>query len=171
MIHESFAETEKADQINFGDFLDDLVDYIDLKCSTEAKKLTIEKQISSIDLNINQAVPTGLFCNEILNEICIYSQKETREPRLNITLTEKDEKVSLYILFNGDIKVFQKDESVVSNNQNFRSEIIETLQTQLKGDLDVYKRENDIYMKFHFQKNNNYGSSSSLKREKKLFKN
>ena len=166
MIHESFAETEKANQINFGDFLNDLIEYVDLKCSTETKKLKIEKQIASIDLNINQAVASGLFCNEIFNEICIYSQKELKDPRLNITLSENDEKVGLYILFNGDFSVFENGET-----NTFRSEIIETLKSQLEGDLDIYKREEDIYMKFNFIKRDVYGSSSSLKREKKLFKN
>lgn len=169
LIHESFADTEKANQINFGDYLNDLVDYVDLKCSSEEKKLQIEKKVSSIDLNINQAVPSGLFCNEILNHICIYTQKELRDPYLNITLSEEDEKVVLFIRFNGDIKTF--DSLKVKGQSNFRSDIISTLKRQLKGDLDIYKKENDIYLKFHFLKNNNYGSSSSIKRSKKLFKN
>ncbi|MDR9418516.1 sensor histidine kinase [Gracilimonas sp.] len=157
MIHESYAEAEKTSDINFGQYLQELVDFVEHTFSNENVK--IEKEIPPIEMNINQAVPAGLLCNELLLNAYLNSYEQVENPVIRVSLNESEKKIYLSVSDNG---VNSRGTYELEKPNSLGMLIIKTLSNQLRGDLHISEEEGKTTFKLEFKKRNLKGPSSAL---------
>lgn len=159
MVHETYAGTEKTAHIDFGGYLNQLVDYVHNTFIRGNGKIHLEKNISSSDLNINQAVPAGLLCNELLLNVYMNSFQEIENPEINVRLEENDSELSLSISENG---IKNREDYSLDPPNSLGMLIIKTLSSQLQGKVDLLEDNGVTTFSLHFQKRELKGSSSAL---------
>ncbi|MDX1636609.1 MAG: histidine kinase dimerization/phosphoacceptor domain -containing protein [Balneolaceae bacterium] len=155
-IHEMLYQSNSFTHIDLRQYMQQLVDYI---CETHIghhKKITLATQFDDIQLNINQAVPFGLFLNEVLTGITVHGFRGETEGKIAIELTETDGTVSVEITAYGeglpeDIKLDNTDTSEYA--------IITALVQQLNAELNVETRSG-VYLQCRFRKSEASGSSN-----------
>lgn len=157
MIHESYAEAEKTSHINFGEYLEELVDFVEKTFKT--KKVVVHKAIPPIELNINQAVPAGLLCNELLLNAYLNAFEHVEKPSIKVSLIESGKNISLSISDNGKSRRKEYD---FDKPNSLGILIIKTLSSQLRGDVAISVDENRTTFELNFQKRDLKGPSSSL---------
>lgn len=161
LVHESYSDAEKTSHIDFGDYLNQLVDFVYTTFKRENGKSTvsIKKDIPAINLNINQAVPAGLLCNELLLNAYLNSYEGVKDPVIEVSLEELEEGVKLTVSDNG-----------VKSSQDYNLEkptslgmlIVKTLNSQLRGNISITEQSDKTLFKLTFKKRDFKGPSSAL---------
>ncbi|SMO56633.1 PAS domain S-box-containing protein [Gracilimonas mengyeensis] len=159
LIHESYTAEEHSAHIDFGKYLNELISFINHTFKDEIGRLEMKKQVAPVNLNINQAVPAGLLCNEILLEVFVRSLTDSNNPEIGINLEEDEREVQIEVKFSGGMKeMYLKPE----HSDTFGALIIKTLCSQLQGVLNVTKNKNMNLIQLQFQKSNQRGPSSTF---------
>jgi len=140
MIHEKLSKSNDLTSIDFNEYVNDLVSYINL--NSQKNKIIFSIKCESIPISIEQAVPLGLITNEILTNSIKYAFKEEQEKKLiNIRLFLDDDNIALEISDNGvgiDFENFEK---------NFGFTLIHSLATQqLKGSCECFNDNGLAYI-------------------------
>jgi len=159
-IHESYAQTEKTSHINFKTYLDQLIDFVSKTFETDKKGISIHKKIPDLNLNINQAVPAGLICNELLMQTFTQLKGKT-ETSIYAAVDETPTDLHLRISIKPGI---EKQKSATPETESLSQLIIKTLIAQLQGHLEFNDNDNDndsTYL-LTFKKRNLKGPSSSM---------
>lgn len=100
LIHELLYKSESFTNINYGEYLEELIDLIRSVYDFE-NRLTINFEISSIELNINQALPFSLLINEIFSVIRKDLKESSSNKGLDIKIHEDSEKAHLKLTYGG----------------------------------------------------------------------
>ncbi|MEX2351022.1 MAG: sensor histidine kinase [Balneolaceae bacterium] len=159
MIHESFSDGENSSSIDFGHYLEDLVQFIRNTLSERVPEVKIESDIPTLWVNINQAVPCGLIVNELLSNCYIHAFKPGEKGRIFVQLSESEQgKVRLIIQDNGSGFPDSVDPSLPGS---LGFTIVKALVSQIKADLQV---ESEVGTRFSitFDKQHIKGPSSRM---------
>lgn len=161
LVHESYADAEKTSHIDFGDYLNQLVDFIYKTFKKENGRSTvrIKKDIPSVNLNINQAVPAGLLCNELLLNAYLNSYEDIKEPMIEVSLKEVEQSVVLTVSDNG---VKSSQEYDLEKPGSLGLLIVKTLNSQLRGNISITEQGNQTLFELTFEKRDFKGPSSAL---------
>jgi len=157
-IHESYAQTEKTSHINFKTYLDQLIDFVSKTFETDKQGISIHKKIPDLNLNINQAVPAGLICNELLMQTFTQLKGKT-ETSIYAAVDETPTDLHLRISIKPGI---EKQKSATPETESLSQLIIKTLIAQLQGNLEFNDNDNDSTYLLTFKKRNLKGPSSSM---------
>ncbi|MFX4237831.1 histidine kinase dimerization/phosphoacceptor domain -containing protein [Aliarcobacter butzleri] len=113
LLHRKLYESTNLNKIPFKSYTLDLIKTIS-KTYDKDEKVKIETSIENIDLNIETAMPYGIILNELITNCFKYAFKNQDEPKLEITISKKNnEEISLILKDNG--KGLSKDFSKLSN--------------------------------------------------------
>ena len=146
LIHDKLYRSQNLAQINFGDYLEDLV--INLFDSYNVNKNRIHLQIEAepIFLNIETAAPCGLIVNELVSNTMKHAFPDPREGIVLVTCYQTE---------NGEIHLIVRDNGVgFPENINFREtnsmgfHVVCTLTEQLEGKIELEKENGTA---FHLQ--------------------
>ncbi len=159
MVHESYAGTEETAHIDFGEYLNQLVDYVHNTFKKGNGKIHLEKKIPSSNLNINQAVPAGLLCNELLLNMYLNSFQEIGNPEINVHLEENDEELLLSVSENG---IKKREDYSLDPPNSLGMLIIKTLSSQLQGNVVLLEENGVTTFSLSFKKRELKGPSSAL---------
>jgi PAS domain S-box-containing protein len=162
LIHETFSKSGRTANINFSHCLSSLVDIIQRKIMSEISDVHIVKEISQTTLNINQAIPLGLICNELLMNTNPASFDNVEKPSIEISLEDSSDQVTLEISDNGNNGVHKEK---LTNTDTISHTIITTLVSQLKGDFKVPDTKSQNTFMLTFRKRNIKGPGSNLNGE------
>lgn len=145
MIHEMLYQNELFSSIELSDYIKKLVKNIHETISTEAD-ISVEFNMETIHLGINQAIPCGLMTNELITNSFKHAFPGKSKGTITISLEIDNDEVNLTISDNG-----------VGMNEDFETsestgmELIRTLSTQLKGSVSVVS-ENGVTFIITFSK-------------------
>ena len=162
MVHETFTGSSENADIEFGSYIGSLLDYITDTFTTRNIDLELKKEIQDLQLNINQAVPCGLICNELLTNAHKYAFDQVDDARLEFSLKERHGEVRIRIADNG---VGLPEEIDFQNPKTFGFTIVNTLVSQINADLSVDKNEKGTEFILTFEKRDLRGPGSSLPSE------
>ena len=80
MIHEKLYKSNDLTSIDFNEYVNDLVSYINL--NSQKNKIIFSIECESIPISIEQVVPLGLITNEILTNSIKHAFKEEQEKKM-----------------------------------------------------------------------------------------
>ncbi len=133
IIHENLYRTEDFSSINFADYLNNLVTNLIASYRIQAM-IHLETDMEEINLVLDQAIPCGLFVNELITNSLKYAWKSDEEGTITIKLKQRDSQVTLVIADNG-IGLPTSFEDMSSDTLGLQ--LVETLVEQLDGELIV----------------------------------
>ncbi|RFC55370.1 sensor histidine kinase [Brumimicrobium aurantiacum] len=146
-IHERLYKFKNFESINFSDYLLELTNEVIYTYKQDTKlNIEIEDDLADIRFNIKQAIPCGLFVNEIISNAVKYAFKGREKGNLFLSLKHIDGNIELAI---GDDGVgFPKDFSI-EDSETLGIQLIDSLVDQLDGSLEI-KNENGVKFKIVF---------------------
>ncbi len=159
LIHDTFSESKKAANINISQCLSALIDTIKSKYKSKYDNITVHKQISPVSLNINQAIPLGLICNELLMKINYSKFDGVSHPQITITLEEANGSATLKVIDNGKAEMTEQN---LTNPETINQVIISTLVSQLKGECKISDSNDRNTIEITFIKRDIKGPGSNI---------
>ncbi|MEX2601586.1 MAG: sensor histidine kinase [Balneolaceae bacterium] len=104
MIFEAYSGSEETARIDVGGYLSDLILLISRTFHTNHKGVRFHTSVPKLTLSINQAIPFGLICNELLANACKHAFDKKGDNKIEVILEESsgdDEEIRLLISDNG----------------------------------------------------------------------
>ncbi|HKK09452.1 MAG TPA: PAS domain S-box protein [Bacteroidales bacterium] len=132
MIHEKLYQTETFSDVEFGDYVRELVQTITDTIDTSDKEVVVTYDLGSVRLNINQAIPAALILNEVVVNSFKHAFEGLETGKIEITVCRKGEDVVLEVVDNG---VGLPENFELEESQSLGTTLIYTLSSQLNGEL------------------------------------
>jgi PAS domain S-box-containing protein len=158
LIHESFSQNEESADIQFGDFLEQLLQLTRDALNTDNLDVIYQTEISPVSLNINIAIPVSLIFTEWMMNIFDVEFKD-KEPMVRITLKEKGENIDLSISCS---RLNGLKEKMESDPKSLTFIIIDTLVKQIKGEVNYETDDERFVSRLRFKNTNLRGTGSFL---------
>lgn len=135
LIHEKLYRSTNLDRINFGEYLEALVDNLFESYHRANDQIQLILEIEPVILNVETANPCGLIINELLLNILKHAFPQGRRGIIHLSLSENEQhQITLRIEDNGvgfpPHLDFRKTESL-------GMELVCTLTEQIKGTLEM----------------------------------
>lgn len=134
MVHEMLYQTNSFTEIPFQKYIKDFLE----TCTSsmgDIERVKIVQEISSVSLNVNQAIPCGLILNELITNCFKHAFHKKEKGTINISLESSIEgEVILKVCDNG---IGLPDSFNLESNSSLGMKLINTLVNQLQGKLNV----------------------------------
>ncbi len=132
MIHEKLYQTETFSDVEFGDYVRELVQTITDTIDTSEKDVDITYDLGSVRLNINQAIPAALILNEVVVNSFKHAFKGMSKGNIKIRVSHEGDNVVLEVKDNG---IGLPQNFKLEESQSLGTTLIYTLSSQLNGEL------------------------------------
>ncbi|MFU8813387.1 MAG: sensor histidine kinase [Balneolaceae bacterium] len=142
LIHEKLYNTETLSDVELDQYLKDLTEMIVNGYSFAQKTIDIQLDTTPITVKVEQAVPVGLICNELINNCFKHGFKGRKEGILRVTLKQKGHEVELGITDNGGAL---PDDFDLDAQQSLGSTLLKTLSRQLDGRIEYTAGEETTF--------------------------
>lgn len=129
IIHENLYQSQNFNSLDLNQYLSNLVLFLKMSLS-ENHKITIDVNIDSIDLKIDQLVPIGLIFNELFTNVIKHAFIGMQSGILQISGIKKEDAYTLKIKDNG-VGISKEVHNLNSNTLGFN--LIKGLTKQIKG--------------------------------------
>lgn len=136
-VHELLYQTENFSEISIGEYVDNLLDRIKMTFKKEGSNVTIRRDVNSLHVNINQAIPLGLLLNELITNSFKHAFKGREAGEIWLELHEKNDSFEVFYKDNG----IGLDQSVFENASSLGITLIKTLLAQLSADYRIEQGE------------------------------
>lgn len=134
LIHEQLYESENLAEIDFRQYINELVSYISDTYLTQENDIVLKTAVEDIFLGIDTAIPLALIVNELISNAVKYAFPERkRGGRVDISLQKKDNYV-LTVRDNG-IGLPAEFDSSVPDSLGYQ--LITALIDQLQGKMEI----------------------------------
>lgn len=143
LIYESFQSEQGKVVIRFDECLHRL---LELYHTTQATPGHIQPHLSEVELDVSQAIPFMLACNELLM-VGLKSPHSESGGHAKLSLTHSDGRVELSLV---EKQSRAKEESEIANENGFSRIIVDTLAMQLNADFRVNGSGEDVEIRFSF---------------------
>jgi PAS domain S-box-containing protein len=148
LIHEKLYRSENLAQINFGDYLEDLVANLFVSYNLQEKSIELNIVAEPIFLNIETATPCGLIINELVSNTIKHAFCDNREGFLKVEFyRDRDNYLNLIVSDNG---VGFPEHIDFQNTNSMGFQVICTLTEQLEGTIEL-DRSNGTSFLLRFQ--------------------
>ncbi|MBR8828964.1 MAG: PAS domain S-box protein [Gomphosphaeria aponina SAG 52.96 = DSM 107014] len=138
LIHEKLYRSTNLAKINFGEYLQDLVDNLFDSYKVWKQQILFELDLDSIFLNIETAHPCSLVVNELLSNALKHAFPERRSGKIWLALHQgKNQEITLTVRDNG---IGFPENLDFRNTESLGMELVCTLTEQLEGQIEL-KRE------------------------------
>ena len=143
LIHEKLYRSTGLDKIDFGEYLEALLDNLFESYNVAETGINLETNIESIFLNIETANPCGLIVNELVSNAFKHAFPNERKGTIWISLYyENDEQINLVVQDNGvgfpqDLDLHQLD--------SLGLDLVQTLTQQIKGNLSIQQNQGTCF--------------------------
>ncbi|MBP3191783.1 sensor histidine kinase [Natronogracilivirga saccharolytica] len=166
LTHELFSYEGSAMHVDFSRSLSQLADLY-VSDDEQNMGITLEKNLSSVMLNINQAIPFILLCNELL----VKESREGHSPEedeqettarggmVAISLNEKNGHITLNLRDDGPGLLDSHD---IFNAESFSHMIAQALVSQLGGSMELDPDKSGTSVSVTFAKKTKKGASSTI---------
>ncbi len=159
MIHEALYEANDFSNLEFAQFVDNLIDAIDNAHGYLGKNITIDYHCDKLlELNVNQAIPCGLLINELVTNALKHAFIERDEGVINVSITfnKSNNQVKVQVVDNGN---GLPQEFIDGETNSLGATLIEQLTAQLSGDMRI-ENKNGAFIEIQFERSGKGGSSS-----------
>jgi len=137
LIHQTLYQSENVAQVDFARFLDELVRGLTDSYRPEAGQVQIGVQAHGIKLPINEAIPCGLFINELVSNALKHGFPQGRHGRIEVELREPAPGEVVLSVSNDGVPI--ADDHNLRQTQTLGLQLVQLLTRQLGGVLDIHR--------------------------------
>ncbi len=137
LIHQKLYQTEDLAEVDFQDYLDQLVQVLGQSFQQKDRKIHTQIVANDIKLDIDTAVPLGLIVNELVTNAYKYAFPGRKEGNIQIRI-EKALSEEGYLLSVSDDGVGLPDGFSAQQARSLGLRLVNILSKQLKGQLEVF---------------------------------
>lgn len=159
LVYENFSDPESEPLIKFNSFLNDQISYLKERLYHISDDIQYKVDIEEIDLNVNQAIPVGLICNELLINTANHTFDIVEQPFIRVTFKENEDIVEFEVQNNGKTSGKLID---LNDPDSLDSRIIGALCKQVDGNVSVTDSNNLHSYKLAFKKGTWRGAASNI---------
>lgn len=145
LIHENLYQSEDLTHINFANYVNTLIEDLFNSFGVESEKIKLNLNVKKTIMGIETAIPCGLIINEILSNILKYAFPQG-EGVIDFELSEGEG--SKYSLMVRDDGVPFPDDFTFENKETLGMQLINSLVTQLNGQLKFDKENKEFKIDF-----------------------
>ncbi|MEX2584897.1 MAG: histidine kinase dimerization/phosphoacceptor domain -containing protein [Balneolaceae bacterium] len=158
-IHEHLYRSESFSRVNFSESIHQLIKEI-VESGSQELSIDIIFSCDLVQLNINQAVPCSLIANEVTTNIIkhAFGEEHARSPRIEASMKEREEKVTLTIEDNG---TGLPDSVSADEPRTLGIQLIDSLVRQLEGTYQYQAIGEGTRFRLTFQKSDLKGAVSA----------
>ena len=149
IIHENLYRTDDFSQINFTEYLENLMGNL-ISSYRVNQEILLIKDYESVELVLDQAIPTGLIVNEIISNSLKYAWPNSQKGKISISLKEKNGIVYLELTDNG---IGLPGEFEYLQTETLGLQLIATLIEQIDGEIKIENLNGTKYL-INFEKIN-----------------
>lgn len=158
-VHETLYETTDFSQVDFKKYLLELIKNLRNLYSFEKKEIAIKTHLEAFHMNVNQAIPLGLLCNELITNAYKHAFKKGQKGEITLKLQKNGHHIVLEVSDNGK-GMPENQASPTENNNDLGLMLVRTLVRQLKGNLDISTKQGSTF-KISFKQSENQGATNS----------
>ncbi|MEG4805739.1 PAS domain S-box protein [Microcoleus sp. ARI1-B5] len=148
LIHEKLYRSTNLAQINFGEYLEDLVTNLFHSYNISDNRILLQVIAEPISLNIETATPCGLIANELVSNTLKHAFPDGTSGTVSVECYQTGDR---------EIHLFVKDNGLgFPQNLDFRKthsmgfQVVCTLTEQLEGTIELFRQTGtEFYLKFH----------------------
>lgn len=155
-IHELLYQSGSFSKLMFPEIVNKLVQKVQ-GILADDREITVDIQKTTVQLNINQAIPASLVMNEVITNIYKHAFKDRKKGKVGIKISESENRVKIRIEDDG-VGLPDEDESSGSLGLH----IIEILSNQLQGTKKLYNTGSGTAFELEFEKSDTMGAGSAL---------
>lgn len=134
LVHEKFYQAEELTEIDFGEYVEKLTQYIYQSYGDKTDRIKLIIQSDRVKLDMDTAMPSGLLVNEIVSNAYKYAFPGEMHGEIRISLRKEIDKVVYCISDNG---VGLPPEINLDAAESLGMQLIQALTAQLDGVLEV----------------------------------
>jgi two-component sensor histidine kinase len=105
LVHEKLYRSENLDQIDFSDYVQELVYDLFQSYTSAASEITLTMDIARVDFNVDTAVTCGLIINELVSNAVKYAFPDGHSGTISISFIVIDRELSRQTIDN-DLSIF-----------------------------------------------------------------
>jgi PAS domain S-box-containing protein len=129
-VHELLYQTDNFSDISFSEYINQLINRLKDTFDSQKNPVTINKNITGLRMNINQAIPLGLLLNELITNSYKHAFNGVNEPKISLDVNQSDGFIEIEYKDNG--KGVDYDE--MQQSPSLGITIIKTSLSQLSAD-------------------------------------
>lgn len=148
MLHEQLYQSELLSNIRFNDFAKQMAQSIIYSSTRPDRNIDLEFDLDEVELDIGQAVPSGLILNELVTNAYKHAFNGRNKGKISIGLNYNHPHVSITVSDNG---VGLDKNFVPEESSSLGLELVFTLANQLNGNVQ-YSSDNGTLFKVSFEK-------------------
>jgi len=138
LVHEKLYQSDTLAEISLSDYMSELTDVISQAYGSSNRKVTLDKDLDELRMNITDAVPLGLMFNELVNNAYKHAFKGKEEGTLKISLKKNGESCLLSVADNGN---GLPENFKLEEQQSLGMTLITALTSQLDADVNISSDE------------------------------
>ncbi|MEG4576536.1 PAS domain S-box protein [Microcoleus sp. N3A4] len=148
LIHEKLYRSTNLAQINFGEYLEDLVSNLFHSYNISDNRILLQVLAEPISLNLETATPCGLIANELVSNTLKHAFPDGATGTVSVECYQtSDREIHLFVKDNG-IGFPQNLDFRKTNSMGFQ--VVCTLTEQLEGTIELSTQiGTTFYLKFH----------------------
>lgn len=144
LIHEKLYRSTNLDQVNFGEYLEDLVDNLFESYNVQSGLIEFELDIEPVSLNIETAQPCGLIVNELISNTLKHAFPDSRSGIVYLGLQQDGESGQIILTVRDNGVGFPEDVDF-RNVESLGMELVCTLTDQLEGTITLERNQGTIF--------------------------
>lgn len=134
LVHEKLYSGEEFSEIELSQYLKELGDMIAKSYNSKEKHIDVIYELEPVQVGINQAVPIGLICNEMINNAFKHAFTGKPDEYLKIKLEKIEENIVLSV--SDSVGALPKNFSL-DEHSSLGMTIIQRLSRQLNGEFEI----------------------------------
>ena len=138
MIHQNLYQTENLTTIDVGEYINHLAQSLFSSYNIEPDRISMDKDIQSLELDVDILIPLGLILNELITNALKYAFPGQREGAIRVSLQQEAAELKLRVMDDG---VGLPKDFDPKKTRSMGYQLINSLVGKLKGRLEIKNAE------------------------------
>jgi len=138
LVHEQLYQTEGLQYINFGRYIETMLDRLSHNSADELVKVQIETQLADIHLSIDLATPCALIAYELLTNAQQHAFSLGESGLVSISLQRQENRRCLFVIHDNGNGIPESIDQHEGGNLGFR--LVRALVSQIGGNMRIQRR-------------------------------
>ena len=138
LIHDKLYQQDSMSGVLIHEYIERLLNDMEKVYEMPDRKIEIYLQSDPVSLNINQAIPFALICNEMITNAYLHAFKELKSGYIDVSIASDGNLVELTVHDSG---IGIPDVSSRESNDSLGFTIMEQLSRQLNGKLTIESKD------------------------------
>ncbi|UTB32471.1 MAG: PAS domain S-box protein [Methanobacterium sp. ERen5] len=137
IVHEKLYKSDNISKIDFGEYIDDLVNNLLYNYNIEPDKIRFNTNIENIFFDVDTCTPCGLIVNELLTNSVKHAFPGDMNGQISIDLKDNDGTYTLYVRDDG---VGFPENVDHTNTDTLGLQLVTNLVNQLEGSIEIINK-------------------------------